>query len=403
MQAALVVGLLALLLSPAPAARAEEERSRIGLAIRYPASGAVVDPAESALLVGDAFVDHEAAGALDVAVLVDVSTSTGLFAGGDVDGDGVEDERSFAGPDSVLAAERRAIGRVLETVAGGGRRVALVRFSARPTEWWREEAPARTVQALTADAGPLQEALAAVAAERPRGMTDLAAALREGLRALGDGADGRDRVLLLFTDGSPTHPHESPEENVRATLEAARECAAKGVRVHTFAVGMKALANPSALIRVAEETRGFFTPVAEPADLAEIASWVARSTLRDVRVRNLTTGARASRTRMGHDSSWSALVPLREGRNRIQVVASAAGHAPSRLRIVLLGRAGTEPQAPPEALGGHRELLLEDRLARLRERVEGLRERLREDLVREMDRVRAQKQLELRAEDASRP
>lgn len=399
MQAALALCMLACLLVPGVVASAQSPRSSVELVLRYPDAEAVLSSEEPVLLVGDAFVDHGATGALDVAIVVDVSSSTGVFAGADVDGDGVEEERSFGGDDSVLAVERLAVERVLDALGGHGRRMALVAFSARSTQWWRDEPAARVVHPLTEDPSRLRGALGELAGRRPQGLTDLAAALREGLRALGPEAGERDRVMLLFTDGSPTRPFDTPAENVRAALEAAEECARQGVRVHAFAVGTKALANPAALIRVAETTRGLFTPVAEPADLPEVARWVARSTLRDVRVRNLRTGEPALRTRSGHDASWSALVSLAPGENEIEIVASAAGHEPARRRITLLARPGAEGQSPPKSLGDHRALLLEDRLARERRRVESLRERLREKLVREMERVRSRKEVDLRAEE----
>jgi hypothetical protein len=387
-------GALALLL--AVSARGAPETTSVELSITHPPAGTRIDPAEPALVVGNAFQRFTVGAGLDVVVAIDVSTSSGAHAGADVDGDGRLEPEPFAGDDSVFAAELLAASRVVDELIAGGHRVALVRFSGKPPEWWFTEEPAELVQPLSTNREALRAALARFRERRPWGLTDFNAALDTSCAALGlDGS--RARVVVFFTDGVPTRPHEEPEDNLRASIEAADRCAAAGIRVHTVAIGMEALANPHALIEIADRTRGLFAPVESPADLQDVAAWVARASVRDVRVRNLTTGEPAQRTHVAPDGSWSALVALREGDNRIEVSASALGGDPVRAERVLIGRPGAG-QALPEALGEHRRMLLEDRLARLQQRVLELSEQVRRDLVEDMKRTRTRKEVELGVE-----
>jgi hypothetical protein len=387
-------GVLALLLAASARGAAE---TRVELSIAHPPADARIDTAEPALVVGSAFQRFAVGEGLDVVVAIDVSTSSGAHAGADVDGDGRLEPEPFAGDDSVLAAELLAAGRVVDELIAGGHRVALVRFSGKPPEWWFTEEPAELAHPLSSDREALRAALARFRERRPWGLTDFSAALDACRAALAsDGA--RARVVVLFTDGVPTRPHEEPEDNLRASVEAAERCAGAGIRVHTVAIGMEALANPHALIEISDRTRGLFAPVESPADLQDVAAWVARASVQDVRVRNLTTGEPAQRIRVAPDGSWSALVALREGENRIEVSASTLGGDPVRAERVLIGRPGAG-QALPEALGEHRRMLLEDRLARLQQRVLELSKQVRRDLVEQMERTRTRKEVELDVEE----
>jgi hypothetical protein len=392
----LFVPALAVLLSALSAA-ANDTESRVELRVIHPPSRTVMDPAEPALLTGETRVTLGAGQGLDAVVAIDVSKSTGAFVGADIDGDGFEERGQAGGDDSVIAAEIVAAERVIDELVRDGHRVALVRFSGRSPEWWLTHPAAEILQPLTGDRATLRRALEAFR-EPPRGMTDIAAALQESLAALEGGGKGRERILLLFTDGSPTQPHQEPAQNLQAALEAAARCADAGVRVHTFAIGVGALANPVGLIQIADRTGGLFTPVESLSDLSDIAGWVARASIRDVRVRNLTTDELAQRMRMGSDGSWSALVRVREGRNRIEVTVSVAGAGRARQELILIGRAGAGPQEVPESLAQHRRMLLEDRLARLQQKILELAEALRQRLVDEMTEVRTRKELELGVE-----
>jgi hypothetical protein len=384
---------LTVLLSALPAA-ANDTESRVELRVIHPPSETMIDPAEPALLVGETKVTLGAGQGLDAAVVIDVSTSTSAFAGADIDGDGFEERGQAGGDDSVIAAEILAAERVIDELVRDGHRVALVRFSGRSPEWWLTHPAAEILQPLTGDRATLSRALAAFR-EPPRGMTDLAAALQEGLAALEGGGKDRERILLLFTDGSPTQPYDEPARNLQAALEAAARCADAGVRVHTFAIGVGALANPVGLIQIADRTGGLFTPVESLSDLSDIAEWVARASIRDVRVRNLTTDELAQRMRIASDGSWGALVRVREGRNRIEVTLSVAGVGRAKQELILVGRAAAGPQEVPESLERHRRMLLEDRLARLRQKILELAEAMRQRLVDEMTKVRTRKELEL--------
>jgi hypothetical protein len=337
----------------------------------------------------------------------------GVFAGQDVNGDGVIDRREN-GPDSVLAAQALAAKRALAELDQPGTRVALVTFSGAPYPGWepdprvRQRPPrldkpqAQLERALGADLGEVERLVDELAARLPWGVTDMAAGLSTALAAFGSDSNGRDRVVLFFTDGTPTSPHAEPDANVDAALRTIPGFAQRRVRVHTFAIGMRALANPEVPIRIADATGGYFTPVESAWELAELARLIAGASVRDVRVRNRRTGDDASSVLVGHDGTWSALVPLALGENPIEITARSLGGREARRELVVVGRSPGPRQQLPDDLGAqHRDLLLRVRLTELQKRTAELAERLRRELTLRMEQVRTRRELEIRAEPPS--
>lgn len=426
------VGLLGLLLSQftfSNVAFGEELRSRLELSIDYPESGITVDPVEPLLLVGNAFLDLSANAGLDAVIAIDVSSSIGIFSGVDIDGDGeLERFRSmygYAGDDSIFAAEIMGVDVVLKELQSERNRVALVSFSGKPqprprlvtdnrgsrhlVPWGDEERgdrvlrpAAEVVRNLSGDFSELRAMADGLRARKPWGLTNYEAAIQTSLGALGPRVTGRDQVILFFTDGLPTRPHEDGNKNIEVALAAAKECAKRGVRIHTFAIGQGAIVNPMTLIKIADLTHGYFTPVAEIGDFVDLAAWVARATIQEIKVRNRTTGESATRIlQPSNDGSWSALIPLQKGKNHLEVEAFALGGFRVTREIWVHGRSGVGELALPDELGLHRDLLLKHRLSKLRERAKELEERLRKNLVLEMDQTReeSQKSIELEVEE----
>lgn len=399
--AAIGVGVMCGLVAGGAGAAGDGDATRLRLQIVHPQPEIEAEPSRPVFVTGDAFLDLDEAGGLDAVLVLDTSASTGLFTEEDVDGDGVL-EPEFAGDDSVLAAEIAAGRRVLEELERPGTQMAVVTFSGAPldTAFERAVEPARLRLPLTADAGRWHGALDRVAGEPPRGMTDMAAALALTQEVLADSDGRRSRVALFFTDGAPTRPHAGTKRNVQAALAAADRLERLDVRVHTFAIGREALESPEAPIRIADATGGYFTPVQTHSDLAGLATQVARASIQRVEVRNRTLGVPASDLVLGHDGSWSALVPIRRGRNLLEVVASGLGGAEERRELVVYGRPGAPASAVPDELRARRDAVLRERLSRLRRRTEALRARLREELARELERERSQrKELDLRVEE----
>ena len=386
--AAALAGLAAL--GPAPTSTADGG-SQLELNIVFPGPNSEVNPSEPVFLAGQAFLDFAGA-ALDAVIVIDVSASVGMPSGEDLDRDGILD-RAFAGSDSILAAELAAAARLARELALPDNRVGLVTFSSTRSGSFSPGGNLRAatlVTPLTADAGALGRGVDAIRAQIPRGMTHTAAALDEARRALvpRPGDEGRGRIVLLFSDGEPTSPHTSTARNLQATLEAAAACADLDIRVHTFAVGPEALANPEALVKIAENTRGFFTPVEQIAELPYLASRVARGSVRALQVSNRTTGEPASDLLLGNDGSWSALVSARPGPNVIEVSATALGGASARRELTVLALGGAV-QPIPAAFETRRSDLLQRRLRRLQGNTADLGDRLRRAITSRMQQSRA--------------
>jgi hypothetical protein len=118
--------------------------------------------------------------------------------------------------------------------------------------------------------------------------------------------------------------------------EAAERAAGAGVRVYSFAIGPEALGRPTAAVQIAERTDGAFTPVRRPGDLTE----AVKATVEFKRVggkllvRNTSMHANASDLQIGPDGVFGGRVPLRPGKNRIFVRATAGGHAAEEWRQI---------------------------------------------------------------------
>ncbi|MCE2390219.1 MAG: VWA domain-containing protein [Proteobacteria bacterium] len=387
-RAAALSGLAALGLASEAGA---DDASVLELSIVFPGPDSEVAPTEPVFLAGHAFLDFAGA-SLDAVIVVDVSASVGMPSGEDLDRDGLLD-RSFAGSDSILAAELAAASRVARELALPGNRIGLVTFSSTRSGSFALGGSPRAATLVTAPTGnssSLRRGVETIRAQLPRGMTDTAAALGEALRALERTSrnNGRGRIVLLFSDGEPTSPHASSTLNLQAALEAAQACADRGIRVHTFAVGPEALANPEALVRIAENTRGFFTPVDRISELPDLAYRVVRGSVRALQVSNLTTGEQASDLLLGNDGYSSALVSTRPGPNVIEVSATALGGASARRELTVLARGGVV-QPIPAAFETRREDLLRHRLLRLQGDTADLGDRLRRAIASRMRQSRA--------------
>ena len=367
-----------------------DETHHLELSIVYPDPGSEVDPSVSVFFAGHAFLDF-ADSALDAVIIIDTSASTGMPSGEDLDRNGSLD-RAFAGHDSILTAELAAAERLARELALPGNRVGLVTFSAaRPDDSSpRDILPAADlVTPPVPDLATLLRGLDTIRSRLPDGMTDTAAALNESRRSLArDSGSGRGRIVLLFSDGEPTAPHASRARNLQAAVEAAALCADLGIRIHTFAVGPEALANPEALVLIAERTRGFFTPVDRISELPNLASQVARGSVRELKVLNRTTGEPASDLLLGNDGSWSALVSARPGLNVIEVSATTLGGGGARHELTILAREGAENPMPDALKTRHAELL-EQRLLRLRSATSDLAGQLRKLMAARFEQLRA--------------
>ena len=224
------------------------------------------------------------------------------------------------------------------------------------------------------------------------GGTDFAQALRASARALETarpgGAPARERSILLLSDGALAGGR-SREEIEGEALAAAREVAARDVRVLAYALGPEPEERLDVYRGLAELTGGRFEQLARPSDAVARLRAVDFAEVTELAVVNATTGAPARALRSFPDGSFDALVELRPGANRLRFTARArSGSSETAERVVRYDAAA----------GPAEEAAQREKLAKL---VEDLRRRTAETrLVADMARPRPpqRREIDLRAE-----
>jgi hypothetical protein len=344
--------------------------------------------------------------------VIDVSGSTVAPSGADVNGNGVVGSAPLGAAgglyalgsgdpgDSVLAAEVAAVRRLIARLDPRYTRIGLATFSGQMLEnGILDDHPAVTEMALTTEYEDVQRALDRVLARGPGGATFMAAGVIQATNevrgergAFSRGDPKSQKVIVFLTDGIPTLPFAGDDpRNTVSVIRAAERAHAAGARVYAFGVGEEALSGPLALLELARITDGAFTPVRDPALLSDVFAAVEFADIAELRVRNATLGAPAQVTEIGADGSFGSFVPLRAGRNAIEVTAlSTDGRSATRTIQVQFAPDGA-PVPVPGDLVSIQNRLLEMRLAEMRreriageqERVDALRAKLAQDIERE--------------------
>ncbi len=274
----------------------------------------------------------------DLAIVLDLSVSTRLPSGVDVDDDGQlgrsspeirEDYWGTAAPellcddaaDTIAAAELAAVRRLLSLLDPRLTRVALIAFGDRGLI----EAPLESTR---------EEVLAALAVLDGKhgwyGGTNYSAGLRAAVRALLDappvGDRDRKRSILFLSDGYPTMPLPEPLPAQEA-VAAARETAQAGVRVHGFALGPEGIRGRAIFELIARLSQGTTTEIERPGDILFHLPSVELSEIAEVVVRNDTSGEAGRAVRLFADGSFDGFVPLQPGLNLLRVSATGVGGA----------------------------------------------------------------------------
>jgi hypothetical protein len=405
--------------------------------IEYPQDGAIVGEAAGAFVAGRALAVRGDFQRFDALLVLDTSGSTSEMTGADINDNGIIGEGGLRGlfsrtdpGDSILAAEVAAARQMLRGLDPRSTRVGLVTFAGDPPGQGGlfsrgPRKAALTEEPLTSDYARIERALDGVLERGPAGMTNMAEGLDlawvelTGLRGgLSDPDRTSEKVILFFTDGQPTLPYDGffEADNVKAVLRAADRAKRMNVKIHSFAIGPEALDGPVAAVEMAARTGGYFTPVRRPADLVEVIEHVSFANIDQVAIQNLTTGAPASELITNADGTFSALVPVKEGRNRIQVLARASDGSDATAEVVLSYAPGVDTVMLPRELMGQRNRLLEQRLVELkRGRIAAEQERVdtaRKELLMEIERERRKaeeraeqqrKDLELEVEPTREP
>lgn len=354
---ALVAFVAAFVATAVPAA---DDGARVRIAITNPLPGEPVrNKVHQAPISGSAMADGERPADFDVVLIIDVSGSTKIASGVDVDGDGEvgfdpylelvppgtypPDLRNTDSGDSILAAEISAARALLTTLDPARVRVGVISFSGEmnPLTGNRvrfDQQDAWVEVPLTNDYDKVQRALVGIIARGPRGGTNFAAGLRLAVTELANLSGSRSaprddakKVVLFLTDGLPTFPigsgSASDPGDTEAALNAARLAHKAGITVNTYALGPNALTNPIAATEIARISLGTFMPVQNPGDIIAFLQGVTFANVEDVIFTNLTTREVSYDVDLSPDGSFSGFVPVTEGMNRVRVTALSTNGA----------------------------------------------------------------------------
>lgn len=391
--------------------------SELLVEIEHPREGAIVGEAAGVFIAGRALAVMGEFQRFDVLLVLDTSGSTSEMTGADINGNGIVGQGGLRGlfrptdpGDSILAAEVAAARQMLRGLDPRSTRVGLVTFAGDPPGQGGmfsrgPRKAALTEEPLTSDYARIDRALEDVLERGPNGMTNMAEGLDlawveiTGLRgSLSEPDRDSEKVILFFTDGQPTLPYEPffEADNVKAVLRAADRAKRMKVKIHSFAIGPEALDGPVAAVEMASRTGGYFTPVRHPADLVKVIENVSLANIDQVTVENLTTGEAASGLLTNADGTFSALVPVEAGHNRIRVTARAHDGLEATTEITLDYAPGVDTVMLPRELMSQRNRLLEQRLVELkRGRIAAEQEVAdvaRKDLLLEIERERSKAQ-----------
>ena len=383
---ALLRGALALLVLLSAARAAGESRPKPqnkGVSLRVSAAYAIERDASRLGFVSGRALTGGPDGTLDVVFALDGSAETALTSGVDVNGDGKVSggggrigkaleslvglkSVSPGGPDSVLAAQVVAVETLLRDLDDRSTRVGIVVFaggSGRSADnaWSQAELSPRYTRVRNKLRELLQLYSPAGAADLPSGLRAARLELLEGRTA--EGCCPQQRIVLV-ADGYPQSGNESALATEQRALNLAKNLRKDRIRVDVYAVGPLAQLRPRAAIKVAEYSGGSYVAVDRPGDLINVLPEIDFTEIEELRIVNLGSGQRALEQAQSPDGGFSALVPLKEGDNEIEVYARASNGDETSVRVTIGGPA----RAPSET-----ERLELERLERALERARQLR------------------------------
>ncbi len=401
-----------LLLAPQAAADGQPD---LKLSISSPTNGAVIgDPGGMAFVSGKALALFGEFQTFDIVFVIDTSESTSEPSGADIDGDGVIGERrgkkylSIIGEflplpnsdkgDSILAAEIAAVKTLLNQLDPRTTRVGIVAFAG-------DNAPltpdAYTVVPLTTEYEDVKKGLDDILDSGPSGLTNMVTAVKLATvelmgtqTAYSEKREGSRRIIMFLTDGTPTLPIENSRmQNARMTIQQAVKAAKLNIRIDTFAIGADALDEPVVVVEMARVSSGVFTPVLQPADLHAVFEDVNFAEIQELDIKNKTSGKPAEYTIRNPDGSFSALLPMQEGKNTLEVYARATNESEARRQVTVTFLPNAAVQTLPPRLVAQRNRLMENRLLDLQRR------RLQIQTVRD-EEVRRQLEIEIEEQRA---
>ncbi len=254
----------------------------------------------------------------DFYVVIDLSGSTNDSSGVDVDGDGVADE-ARGSADSIFAAELAAARRFLEVLDFNHHRVSLVGFYSR----------ARVLHGLSDDRESLRASLDGLEPPTLHAQTNFGMPFELLLAEHAAAHDPeREQVVLFLSDGAPNVVWAPPADPVSCWrrdsectgIQWAAEAASRGLVVNTYAVGTRA--STAVLAEMARAGGGDMERLNVAGEIIEALPRSSHVGIAEVRVENLTTGARIS-VQTGPDGAFVAPMEFRDGENEILVTVVA--------------------------------------------------------------------------------
>jgi hypothetical protein len=337
------------------------------------------------------------------------------YAETDVDRDGTgEDE--WMGNDSIYRAQLMAAASFVRTVAalpynqeGERIRVGIVtcagedRFRLAPqdkdlevnleTIRWLSHRDAEVELPLTHDYAAAERRLGELWNQTPVGMTNVAAGIgRAVIELTGDELrwaksrprEDAEKVILFLSDGKPRLPYDK-EKAERAASYAGKLASEYHIRINVFELGKNIVSRSKSpwLKRMAKRTGGRHVSLERPGEIVGALQTTPLSMVDRVKVRNRTTGAETPRIATAIDGSFYAEIPLAEGSNQIHVEALLDDGGAHEKNFVVAFVPGTPTDE------------LEQELESLRSQNAALLERIRGDLLNEMEERRRQQRREL--------
>jgi hypothetical protein len=272
----------------------------------------------------------------DVAIAVDLSASTRLPSGVDVNengrvgksapeiredywGDGSPEKLCDDPGDTIAAAEIAAVRRLLKLLDPSHTRVALIAFGDA----------GQLVAPLTSTREELSRALESLDHKHGWfGGTNYSAAIDVAIAALQaappTGTAERKRSILFLSDGYPTMPQPEPEP-AKAAIAAAKHAAAAQAHLHSFALGPEAVRGRDILSVMSRLADGSLTEIDRPGDVLFHLPSVELSEVAEVQLENETTKQPGRAVRVLADGTFDGFVPLEPGRNSVHVTAVGIG------------------------------------------------------------------------------
>lgn len=324
-----------LVLFPAPRAHAQASQEQVWIDLAEPVEG-VVQKVPVGMIEVTGSTGAGRARFHDVAIVVDLSTSTRLPSGVDVNGNGHvgksapeirEDYWGDGSPeklcdddgDTIAAAEIAAVRRLLKLLDAAHSRVALIAFGDK----------AELVAPLDSSRTQLAAALDMLDHKHGwYGGTNYADAIEVALNALQSaapvGKTERKRSILFLSDGYPTMPQPEPLP-AKAAIEAAKRAGAAGAHLHSFALGPEAVRGRDILSVMSKLADGSLTEIDRPGDVLFHLPSVELSEVADLQIDNDTTHQPGRAVRLLADGTFDGFAPLVPGRNLLRVTSVGIG------------------------------------------------------------------------------